>query len=865
MENLDEDEIFDNLEVAYYIEDDFAHVNFELKKLTNNGFTLENILNEKDKLKKQLAVVNKRIAGEIKNHTQEFTEEMEKIYSVKDHVSLLLEVITDIRQHLNVHNYQTQTALKIVAADMKKKLLTRLKRVLVEIKKLHEKIFALEDLINEHQFIQALKLRDNIIMNIKKNNSIIIYGKMEKLFQEAMKKLENKLEDALVSIVFQFDDQKLYQCCFTYKSLFKLDVLIEKIVSFYKIAIETSASDKVYLVLNRHFDGIEVQSYELLCEKVNSEILAETLIEQCTSFVQIFISYHEMIKYCRNNETSLIDEDFSHALNVKLSTFCYNFFKIAANKINTLLACNDMSYVKFDTFLDVVEYINIFKDFGKSYFGYNCVEITMTLDKQILVYFQRYHKERLEELKLFLENEMFAPVPVSFQFTIFDLQEFQFLKEDRYCISKRKANDCNENGIGEEMEYELIPDSFENPFIFKEPSPKKQRVFSNLGVVEDIYKSPDVDEDLKINAPVLCNTTLSLMKILGKYIKASLLFPCIAENVVESLMELFYYHLLLVYDLFISHTSLLNNIDFEKKFTFRNDDYVAVSKTIEKIKESLNPSSPIKFDSSKENTLFVENYNHTSTSDNYYSIQERVVAIESIIFMSKQLDLVHPVIDSFFINENDTIFKTKLEYFFSILLPSLSKFKDKGFAVIAYNFIDYEELLRQINSTKWDIKDLKSEHSSYIDFLLSQFERFSKIINNLSLAMRLPVNTKQFIWNSTITLTFKILVQGYCESSKKCTNEGRALMQLDFQQLIFKLESENTNWNRDIPKPIIFKSYVDNFIKAYYLSESSLEQWISQHKEYSSIQVSQFLTTASHISKKAKTRILNKLIDLNHL
>ncbi|CEF69360.1 Protein of unknown function DUF2451, C-terminal domain and Vacuolar protein sorting-associated protein 54 domain-containing protein [Strongyloides ratti] len=864
MENLDEDEIFENLDAAYYIEDDFSHVTFELKKLTHNGITLENILNERDKLKKQLAIVNKRIAEEIKDHTQEFTVEMEKIYSVKEQVSLLLEVISDIRQHLNAHQYQTQTTLRIVAVDRKKKLLTRLKNALTEIKKLHEKMFTFEDLINEYQFIQALKLSDTIAASLKKHDNIIIYGKMEKMFQEIMKKLEYKLEDALASIVFQFDDQKLYQCYSAYKKLCKLDILLEKIMSFYKIAIESRAKDKIYLVLNRHFDAVEVESYELLCEKVTSEILTETLLEQCTSFVQVFISYHEMLKYSRNSESTLLDEDFSHSLDVKLSTFCYNFFKIAANKINTLLACNDMSYVKFDTFLDIVEYINIFKDFGKKYFGYNCVEITMTLDKQILVYFQRYHKERLEELKLFLENEMFTPVPVSFQFTIFDLQEFQFLKEDRYCISKRKEKNFDENGIGEEMEYQLIPDSFVNPFSHKEPSPKKQKVFSNLGVVEDIYKSPDVDEDLKINAPVLCNTTLSLMKLLGKYIKASLLFPCIAENVVESLMELFYYHLILVYDLFISHTSPINNIDFEKKFTFRNEDYTAVNKTIEKIKESLNPSSPIKYDSAKGNTLFVENFNHISNSDNYFSIQERVVAIESIIFMSKQLDLAHPVIESFFIDDTNTAFKLKLENFFTILLPSLSKFKDKGFAIIACNFIDYEELLHQVTSTKWEIKELKCEHSSYVDFLLSEFERFSKIINNLSLAMRVPNNTKHNIWNSTISLTFRILVQGYCESSKKCTNEGRALMQLDFQQLIFKLEAENTDWNRDIPKPIIFKSYVDNFIKAYYLSESSLEQWISQHKEYSSIQISQFLTTASHISKKAKTRILNKLIDLNH-
>uniref|UniRef100_A0A0N4ZNS1 Vps54_N domain-containing protein n=1 Tax=Parastrongyloides trichosuri TaxID=131310 RepID=A0A0N4ZNS1_PARTI len=868
----DKEDIYENIEAAYFIEDDFMHVDFELRKLTTNGFNLENIIKEKNKLRKELTVINKKISEEIKEHNMDFTGEMEKIYGVKEEVSVLLEVITDIRLHLSHHRCQTEIGLKIVANDRKKKLLTKLKLFLLKIKRIREYSFILEDLINEHQFKEALKLFDNTMKCIEKSSNIIIINKMKKTFQEIMEQIETKLEDALASIVIQFDEEKFYQCIYTYKILGKLSVIPDKIVSFYKAAIETSARSKIYLVLNKHFDNIKImdnESYEMICEKVNSEILIETLIEICVSFVEIFISYHEMIKYCRNNE-NITEDDFIHSLDSKMSVYCYNFFKISANKINILLACNDMSYVKFDTFLEIVEYINIFKEFGRKYFGYNCVEIAMTLDKQILVYFQRYHKERLEELKLFLENEMFTPVPVSFQFTIFDLQEFQFLKDERYSLSGRKIEKSfSDVNIGEQLEYELIPDYFLNPFSIKEKSPTKQRVFSNLGEVNDICRSPDVTDELKINAPILCNTTLSLMKLLGKYIKASLLFPCIAENVVESLIELFYYHLILVHDLFINDTSF-NNIDFEKIFTFKSEDYSSVERMIANIKDSLiedfknnsssssTNNSPLKRIQSKD-ISFVENLNHISNTDNCHCIQERIVAIESIIFMSKQLDLIHPVIDSFLFNDESINFESKKKYFFDILLPSLSKFRDKGFAIIACNFINYEELLRQINNTKWDVKELISEHNYYIDFLLSEFERFSNIINQLSLAMRVPIHTKNNLWNSAISLIFKILVQGYCESSKKCTNEGRALMQLDFQQLIFKMENESTEWNREIPKPIYFKSYVDNFIKAYYLPESTLEQWIIQHKEYSSIQVSHLLNTASHISKKAKSRILNKL------
>lgn len=48
-------------------------------------------------------------------------------------------------------------------------------------------------------------------------------------------------------------------------------------------------------------------------------------------------------------------------------------------------------------------------------------------------------------------------------------------------------------------------------------------------------------------------------------------------------------------------------------------------------------------------------------------------------------------------------------------------------------------------------------------------------------------------------------------------------MQLDLQQLISRIE-QICNIH-----PVPHKAYVENYIKAYYLPESSFEQWIQQH------------------------------------
>ena len=59
--------------------------------------------------------------------------------------------------------------------------------------------------------------------------------------------------------------------------------------------------------------------------------------------------------------------------------------------------------------------------------------------------------------------------------------------------------------------------------------------------------------------------------------------------------------------------------------------------------------------------------------------------------------------------------------------------------------------------------------------------------------------------------------------AKKCSNEGRALMQLDFRHFVMKMERI-----AEI-KPLAYQDFVANYVKAFYIPESELEQWVKQH------------------------------------
>uniref|UniRef100_A0A1I7TM46 DUF2451 domain-containing protein n=1 Tax=Caenorhabditis tropicalis TaxID=1561998 RepID=A0A1I7TM46_9PELO len=113
---------------------------------------------------------------------------------------------------------------------------------------------------------------------------------------------------------------------------------------------------------------------------------------------------------------------------------------------------------------------------------------------------------------------------------------------------------------------------------------------------------------------------------------------------------------------------------------------------------------------------------------------------------------------------------------------------------------------------------------------------------------------EKFFWDRAIYYSFKALVQGYGDGGK-CSTEGRALMQLDFQNVLMKLEPLCGI------KPVPHANFVHDYIKAYYLPENGLEQWIRSHSEYSSKQLSSLLGAAAHVSKKARLRILDALKD----
>merc|ERR1719204_2104275 len=136
--------------------------------------------------------------------------------------------------------------------------------------------------------------------------------------------------------------------------------------------------------------------------------------------------------------------------------------------------------------------------------------------------------------------------------------------------------------------------------------------------------------------------------------------------------------------------------------------------------------------------------------------------------------------------------------------------------------MSYSAILQLMGNVKWDIKELMSDPNSYVYMMLQEMEAMQQKISSVSTFVPIPVEVYQMIWSLSVAEMCRVFLEGF-GSARKCTHEGRAWMQLDFQQFIVQLDKFITI------KPIPGKEGVENFIKAYYLTEADLEQWLREN------------------------------------
>uniref|UniRef100_A0A8C0G4X8 VPS50 subunit of EARP/GARPII complex n=1 Tax=Chelonoidis abingdonii TaxID=106734 RepID=A0A8C0G4X8_CHEAB len=360
----------------------------------------------------------------------------------------------------------------------------------------------------------------------------------------------------------------------------------------------------------------------------------------------------------------------------------------------------------------------------------------------------------------------------------------------------------------------------------------------------------------KVNAPILTNTTLNVIRLVGKYMQMMNILKPIAFDVIHFMSQLFDYYLYAVYTFFG------RNDTFESTGLGLSSSRLRT--TLNRIQESLidlevsnDTTGTLTAAEERKEKVPSPHLSHLvvlTSGNTLYGLAERVVATESLVFLAEQFEFLQSHLDAVM----PAAKKPFLQQFYSQTVSTASELRKPIYWIVAAKAIDYEQMLLLMANVKWDVKEIMSQHNIYVDALLKEFEQFNRRLNEVSKRVRIPLPVSNILWEHCIRLANRTIVEGYA-NVKKCSNEGRALMQLDFQQFLMKLEKLT-----DI-RPIPDKEFVETYIKAYYLTENDMERWIKEHREYSTKQLTNLVNVClgSHINKKARQKLLAAIDDID--
>lgn len=182
-----------------------------------------------------------------------------------------------------------------------------------------------------------------------------------------------------------------------------------------------------------------------------------------------------------------------------------------------------------------------------------------------------------------------------------------------------------------------------------------------------------------------------------------------------------------------------------------------------------------------------------------------------------------------------------------------SDLRKPSYMWVTVKCVQYEQVVSLMSTTQWNIREILSMHNTYVDLLLRELQifsmRFTEVFQNQLLGINKPKEVYNLLWENILRLSNRTFIEGFSQA-KKCSNEGRALMQLDYQQFLTKVESLTTI------RPIPEKELVEEYIKAFYLTEPALIEWIKTRKEYNPKQIIGLINCITNDNKKMRARLM---------
>ncbi|XP_017280178.1 syndetin isoform X2 [Kryptolebias marmoratus] len=913
-----EQEIINSIEEVYFSSDSFDMVRHELEKLPPE-LNLQELEEHRDKLKRQQAAVSKKVADLILEKQPAYVKELERVTALQTNLQLAAVICTNARRQLRgAKEGFTEASLGLLANQRRRQLLTGLLKSLRTIKTLQRTDVRLSEMLEEEDYPGAIQLCLECQKAASTFKHYSCISELNSKLQDTLEQIEEQLDVALSKTCKHFDILHYTKVQRAYSLLGKTQTAMDQLHMHFTQAIHNTVFQVVLgyveLCAGNADTKFQKMQYKDLCTHITLDSYIPCLTDLCKALWEVMLSYYRTMQWHEEHdkqEAAPTPDDAaagSDELSVdrsyvkkKLEHGLTRIWQDVQLKVKAYILGTDMSNFKYDDFIVVLDVISRLMQVGEEFCGSKSEVLQESIKRQSVNYFKNYHRARLEELRMFLENETWELCPVKSNFNIAQLHEFKFMGQCRSpSISPSRQSVSSSVPPQEELSLFQLHLQDGNPFEMHidHKEEETEDVLASNGYESDemeksVYQDYDSDSDVpdelkqdyvdeqtgdaplksvsketmrskkksdynlsKVNAPILTNTTLNVIRLVGKYMQMMNILKPIAFDVIHCVSQLFDYYLYAVYTFFgrndMYESSGLGLISSRLRTTLNRIQENLID--MDPVGENAGVHGPAEDRKEKVPSPHLSQLVVLTNSGTLYGLAQRVVATESLVFLAEQFESLQSHLDTMM----PAAKKPFLQQFYSQTVSTASELRKPIYWIVAAKAIDYEQMLLLMAGVKWDIKEIMSQHNIYVDILLKEFEQFNKRLSDVSRHVRIPLPVSNVLWEHCIRLANRTLVEGY-SNVKKCSNEGRALMQLDFQQFLMKLEKLT-----DL-RPIPDKEFVETYIKAYYLTENDMEQFIKNHREYSMKQLANLVNVClgSHINKKARQKLLAAIDDID--
>ncbi|XP_008543882.1 syndetin [Microplitis demolitor] len=871
-EAISDEQILETIESVYYqIDDAFDPCRHELNKISHHPSCYQ-IEKFNQQFNQQQYVVSKKVLQLILQKQNACNQQFHEALDIQNELQSLIKICKSGRSSLHSATVKfTIASLGILANYKRRQTIEKLMSSLNSIKTLQRTEDHLQELLTEGNFPGAISLLLECRSVAQTYKHFFCIAALSRKLQDTLEQVEETLDFNLTKICGNFDEKMYSSIQEAYQLLGKTQIAIDQLHMHFTVTIHNTAFD----VVHSYVGGDIKRQFKEMCESISHENFINCLIDLSKTLWRIIHSYYQVFnwhvtcaEYTIKNDEKILKNDLGKQyVQHKLETGIIKIWMDIEIKISTFLVSTDITCFKFEQFVRILGIINRLMEASEELCGKKLEILQESMKKQCLLYFSHYHASRLDELCIFLEHDGWELCPVKSTFVATQLQEFKSLKSvldncellsntDRLHFNDHDNFRSDAGSCRKYLESDIT--FFDVDF----DETKDEDILVNVDDKAFEYISEDsedeVNHDVKNNstiekfhiknskrrlksilvAPMVTNTTLNVLRVCGRYLQMSRLLSTIAVTVIRSMIQFFELYLYCINLFFTSDLQITSESLYSPKLKL----------TLTRIEENLinNNTTNIESEKIKLRKLNLSTVVDLQNDDKLFGLAERVVGVESLIFLGQQYNNLQAFLMQFVSDNSERGF---LSQFYVQTVESAVDLRKPVYMAVVSKCFDVTNILSLMNKVNWEIRDVMSQHSNYIDILLQKIENFAKSLDEVMYIVPLSIDVRCAIWENVAHLITHTLVEGF-SNAKKCSNGGRGLMQLDFTQLKSKFEMITG------VRPMPHSEYVETYVKAYYIPENLLHDWIRKHKEYSNKQLTGLISCMCQNNKKSRQKFI---------